>query len=172
MATSLFPVTPTEGVNFNLTYPAYNQSGAITASNDPAYPAPPIAVGTVVKGTGDSEFVFVQAGSAINNGDVCQITTATQVANPVTTANRLAGNQMGVAQVPIANGQYGWLQRAGKCDNINISAASAANTPLLATATAGQLSAAGTGAITGVVITTATAGAATTAGTLNFPVGG
>lgn len=175
MATSLFPVTPTEGVNFNLTYPAYNQSGAITASNDPAYPGPPIAVGTVVKGTGDSEFVFVLAGSAINNGDVCQITTATQVANPLTTANGLQGNQVGVAQVPISNGQYGWLQRAGKCDNINVAAACVQNVPLATTATAGVIDDAvttGTKNVTGIVITTTTTPAATVAGTLNFPVVG
>lgn len=174
MATTLFPVTPTEGVNFNLTYPAYNQSSAITASNDPAYPGPPIAVGTVVKGTGDSEFVFVQASSTINNGDVCQINTLAQTAAPLTSAGGLTGNQIGVAQVPITNGQYGWLQRAGKCDNMNVAAGTTANAQLAATATPGVVSSTTSTfkGVTGAVITTTSAGAATVAGTLNFPVVG
>lgn len=169
MATSLFPVTPTEGVNFNLTYAAYNQTAAITATNDPAYPGPPIAVGTVVKSTGDGEFVFVLASATINLGDVCQITTLTQAATPLTTGNKLLGNQLGVAQVPIASGQYGWLQRAGKCDNINVAAGTTANTGVTTTAAAGVVGAAGS-TISGIVITTTSAGAATVPGTLNFPV--
>lgn len=174
MATSLFPVTPTEGVNFNLTYAAYNQTAAITATNDPAYPGPPIAVGTVVKSTGDGEFVFVLASATINLGDVCQINTLAQTAAPGTSAAALTGNQVGVAQVPIANGQYGWLQRAGKCDNINAAATTTQNAQLAFTATAGVVSSTTSTfkGVNGLVITTTTTGAATTPGTLNFPVVG
>jgi hypothetical protein len=168
MTTTLFPITPTEGVNFNATYTAYNQAAAISATNSPDNPGPPMQVGTVVKGTGDSEFVFILATSTINNGDACIIATAAQSAAALTTGNKLIGNQVGFAQVPIANGSFGWLQRAGACQNINVAAGTTANTVLTTTAAAGVLGAAG-GIVTGVVITVTSAGAATVAGTLNFP---
>jgi hypothetical protein len=169
MTTTLIPVTPTEGVNFNATYTAYNQAAAITATNSPDNPGPPMGVGTVVKGNGNSEFVFVQAGATINLGDCCLITSATQVAVPITTALAAAdeGVQVGFAQVPIASGAYGWLQRSGACQNINV-AAVLTDAPLGATATAGQLDDPGSPVITGVVVT-ASGGPGILAGTLNQP---
>jgi hypothetical protein len=169
MTTTLIPVTPTEGVNFNATYTAYNQAAAISATNSPDNPGPPMGVGTVVKGTGNSEFVFVLAGSAIGLGDCCLITSATQSAAAITTAlaTPAEGSQVGFAQVPIANGSYGWLQRSGACQNINV-AAVALGAPLGATATPGQLDDVATPVITG-VITTAAGGPGVLAGTLNQP---
>src|SRR5262245_10404652 len=117
MSTTSFVTQSTEGVNFNTTYTAYDATAAITTTNDPSNPAPPFAVGTYVRGLGDTEFVFVKASAAITAGDVCQITTATFAATGITNSNAILGNLVGVAQVAIASGSYGWLQRAGKCDN-------------------------------------------------------
>lgn len=175
MTTTIFPTTPTEGVNFNTTYTAYDQTAAITSTNTPDNPGPPFSVGTVIKGLGDSEFVFVKAGATINLGDCCIITSTTQLANPITTTLALLGVEVGFAQVAIANGSYGWLQRNGACANINVAASCVQNVQLAATATAGVLDDAvttGLKNINGVVITTTVTGAATTAGTLNQPVVG
>lgn len=175
MTTALFVTTPSEGFNFNLTYTAYDQTAAISSTNSPDNPGPPVGVGTVAKGTGDSEFVFVKAGATINLGDCCIITSTTQLANPITTTLALLGVQVGFAQVAIANGAYGWLQRNGTCANINAAASCVQNVQLAATATAGVLDDAvttGLKNINGVVITTTVTGAATTAGTLNNPVVG
>jgi hypothetical protein len=171
MATTLFPVTPTEGVNFNATYTAYNQLVAISPTNSPDNPGPPMQVGTVVKGTGNSEFVFVQASTVINLGDCCLITSATQTAASITTALAAAdeGVLVGFAQVPIASGAFGWLQRDGACQNMNVAAATATDGPLNTSAVAGVLTSAAGTLITGAVITATSAGAAVVAGTLNKP---
>lgn len=175
MTTTLFNTANTEGVDFNTTYTAYDQTAAVSSTNSPDNPAPPFAVGTIVKGAGDSEFVFVKAGAAIAVGDCCIITSVTQLANPITTTLALLGVQCGFAQVAIANGAYGWLQRNGKCANISVAASCVQNVQLAATATAGILDDAvttGLKNINGVVITTTVTGAATVAGTLNNPVVG
>lgn len=168
MATTLFPLSGTEGVNFNTTYVAYDQTAAVSATNSPDNPGPPFQVGTVVKGTGDSEFVFVKAGATINLGDCCVITSTTQIANPATTTLALKGLQVGFAQVAIANGAFGWLQRSGACANINVAASCVQNVLLYTTAVAGVLDdAVTTGTILGAVITTTVTGAATVPGTTN-----
>jgi hypothetical protein len=175
MSTTLFNTANSGGIDFNATYTAYDQTAAVSSTNSPDNPGPPVAVGTVLKGSGDSEFVFVKAGAAIALGDVCVITSTTQIANPVTTSLALFGLQCGVAQVAIANGAYGWLQRNGKCANINVAASCVQNVQLAATATAGVIDDAvttGLKNINGIIITTTVTGAATTAGTLNNPVVG
>lgn len=175
MATTLTPTTPSSGVNFNTTYTPYDQTAAISATNSPDNPGPPFTVGTVMKGTGDSEFVFVKAASAIGIGECCQIAATTQIATPITTTNGLLGSQVGFAQVAIASGAYGWLQRNGACANISVAASCVQNVQLAATATGGVLDDAvttGLKNIDGVVITTTVTGAAVTAGTLNNPVVG
>lgn len=175
MTTTAFPTTPSEGVNFNQTYTAYDQTAATSSTNSPDNPGPPFAVGTYMRGTGDTEFIFVKASAAIAAGDVCQITTSTFAATGITTTNGLLGNLVGVAQVAIASGAYGWLQRAGKCDNISVAASCVQNVQLATTATAGTLDDAvttGLKNVSGIVITTTVTSAAVTAGTLNYPVVG
>jgi hypothetical protein len=167
MTTTLYAISPLEGANFNATYTAYDQTAAVSATNNVDNPGPPFAVGTVAKGSGDSEFVFVKAGATINLGDCCVITSATQIANPITTTLALLGLQVGFAQVPIANGAYGWLQRNGACANINVAASCVQNVILNTTATAGVLDDAATVPVNRAVITTTVTGAATVAGTLN-----
>jgi hypothetical protein len=175
MTTTLINTTPIEGIDFNATYTVYNQAAAQSSTNTPDYPGLPFQIGTVAKGSGDSEFVFVKAGATINLGDVCVITSTTQAANPITTTLALFGLEVGVAQVAIASGSYGWLQRNGACANINVAASCVQNVQLAATATAGVLDdavTAGLKNVNGIIITTTVTGAATTAGTLNNPVVG
>lgn len=176
MSTTLNVTSPIEGVNFNTTYTAYDQTAATSSTNSPDNPGPPFTVGTVAAGTGESYWIFVKASAAIAAGDVCQITTATSAATGITTTNGLLGDLVGVAQVAIASGSYGWLQRAGSCQNITVIAATAPNVALYTSATAGAIDDAtttGVKLISGIIIT-ATSGAATAAvaGTLNWPVVG
>ncbi len=168
MTTTLIPLSGIEGVNYNTTYTAYDQTAAISSTNNPDNPGPPFTVGTVSKGTGDSEFVFVKAGATINLGDCCVITATTQIANPITTTLALLGLQVGFAQVAIANGAFGWLQRSGACANINVAASCVQNVILNTTATAGVLDDAATVPVNRAVITTTVTGAATVPGTLNY----
>jgi hypothetical protein len=175
MTTTSINTSPVEGIDFNTTYTAYAQASAVSATNDPATPGLQMQLGMVAKGSNDTEFVFVKAGATINIGDCCIITSTTQLANPITTTLALLGVEVGFAQVAIANGSYGWLQRNGACSNINVAASCVQNVQLAATATAGVIDDAvttGLKNINGVVITTTVTGAATVAGTLNNPVVG
>jgi hypothetical protein len=171
MATTLIPLSSIEGVNFNTTYIAYDQTAAISATNSPDNPGPPFQVGTVVKSTGGGEFIFVKASAALAVGDAAIITSSTGAATGLTTTNAgtSEGRQIGFAQVAIASGSYGWLQRDGACQNISVAASCAQDVPLYTTATAGVLDDAATTLILGVVITTTVTAAAVTPGTINRP---
>jgi hypothetical protein len=83
---------------------------------------------------------------------------------------------VGVAQVAIASGAYGWVQIAGACQNITVLASCAPNVDLFTTATAGALDDAtttGLKKVAGIIITATNGSAtATVAGTLNWPVVG
>lgn len=110
-----FNTANTEGIDFNTTYTSYIQSNAVSATNSPDNPGPPVSVGTTVKGTNDSDYVFVLASSAIALGDVVLISPAYAAASiTTTTATAGKGSLVGVAaNVAIASGAYGWVQRAG-----------------------------------------------------------
>ena len=169
MTTTLIPLSGIEGVNYNTTYTAYDQTAAISSTNSPDNPGPPFTVGTVSKATGGGEFIFVKAGTAIGLGECGIIVSTTMVASAITTTLAAAdeGVLVGFAQVAIANGAYGWLQRSGACANISVAASCATDAPLYTTATAGVLDDAVTTGVTGVVITTTVTGAAVVAGTTN-----
>ncbi len=174
MTTTLFGITPTEGVNFNTTYTAYDQTAAVSATNSPDNPGPPFAKGTIVNGTSDSAFVFVYASGAVALGDCVQL-SPTFTAVSITTTLATFGSLCGFAQVPIAAGAYGWVQRLGTCTNIGTAAAAVINVQLAATATAGQLDDAvttGLKNINGVVLTTTAGSQTVVAGVLNWPVVG
>jgi hypothetical protein len=180
MATYQFNTANTEGVNFGLTYTAYDQTAAISATNSPDNPGPPFQLGQTVKGSGDSDFVFVKASAAIGAGDTCLISTAFNAAGiTTTTATSAFGQLVGVAVVAIASGSYGWIQRAGRVtpSGMRVLDAAAPFAQLSTTATAGTLDDATTTAlvrITGLIITaTNNAGSsAVVAGMLNYPVVG
>lgn len=162
-----FNTANTEGVDFTVTY--------TISTSTPEYPGPPFVLGQVVKGSDESEWVFVQAGGIIAIGNVVTISNA-WVANAITTTNASFGALVGVAPiVAFASSDYGWVQRQGKCNAIGVATAAAPNVQLATTATAGVIddsTATATKDLSGIIITaTNNAGSASTiAGTLNFPV--
>ena len=174
MSTTQYITTPSEGVNFNLTYTAYDQTAAISSTNSPDNPGPPFSKGTMMNGTGDSAYVFVYASGAVALGDVVQLSpTFTAVA--VTSTLATFGSPLGVAQVAIAAGAYGWVQRCGTCANIGTAAAAVVAVQLATTATAGQIDDAtttGTKNISGMVLTTTAGSQTVVAGILNYPTVG
>lgn len=178
MTTPHINTANTEGIDFNATYTAYDQTAAITSTNDPSIPAPPFRVGTTVKGSADSDFVFVKASSAIALGDVCIISQTTAYnAAPMTTTTGTFGNLIGVAQVAIASGSYGWLQRAGSTTNVNTVGGTGPAIALYTTATGGTIASAtttGTKLVSGIILVATNTAAATAAyaGVLNYPVVG
>ncbi len=180
MTTYTSITTPSAGVNFGLTYTAYDQTAATSASNTPDNPGPPFSQGTIMNGTLDSQFIFIKATAAIAASDVC-IITSTGTAAGVTTTNATGalGALVGVAVVAIASGAYGWLQRSGIVTptGVHVAAACLPYAQLSTSGTAGIVTSSNTTAaaiITGTIITaTNNAGSASTvAGTLNYPVVG
>lgn len=178
MTTANYNTANTEGVNFNTTYTPYDQTAAISSTNDPSNPGPPFTLGTTVKGQNDSDYVFVKASSAIAVSDVVLISTTFNAASLTTTTGTF-GSLVGVAAVAIASGAYGWVQRAGNCDSgINVAGLCLPNVQLATTATAGTLDDATTTGlknVNGIIITasnTLTSTVAAKAGTLNYPVVG
>ncbi len=178
MTTTQYNTANTEGINFGLTYTAYDQTAASSSTNSPDNPGPPFTPGTVVKGSGDSEFVFVQAASAITAGWACIISsTFTAAGVTTTTATGSYGKQVGVAVVSIASSAYGWLQRGGLATPTGQYVAVDCNpyVRLTTTASAGILDDATTTAlvyIDGIVInsTATSATASVKVATLNNPV--
>ncbi len=178
MTTYQYNTANTEGVNFGETWTVYDQTAASSSTNSPDNPGPRVTVGTTVKGSGDSDFVCVQASAAIAAGDTCLISsTFTAAGITTTTATSAFGQLVGVAVVAIASGAYGYLQRAGRVTPTGIRVLDAALpfAQLSTTATAGTLDDATTTLlvkISGLIITaTNNAGSsATVAGMLNYPV--
>ena len=174
MTTTLFNTLNEEGIDFNATYNAYAQASAVSSTNDPVYPGPPFTPGTYVKGSGESEFVFIYASGAIALGDVVQLST-TYTAASVTSTLATFGSQLGVAQVAIGAGAYGWVQRCGYCQKIGTNAAAVANVQLATTVTAGLIddsTATSTKNITGMVLAVTTTVSTVTSAILNYPVVG
>ena len=108
-----FSVTPSLGYNFSTTYTAYDQTAAITATNSPDNPGPPVAVGTHALGTDGTEYVFVKATTAIEQYSAVSI-NASSAAVPLTLALLRALSDYGFAQVAIAASAYGWVAIRGQ----------------------------------------------------------
>lgn len=180
MSTTQFNTANTEGINFGETWTVYDQTAASSSTNSPDNPGPRVAVGTTVKGTGDTDFVCVKASAAIAAGDTCLISTTFTAAGITTTnATGATGALVGVSVVAIASGAYGWLQRAGLCTptGVTVITATAPYFQLSTTATAGVLDDAITTLLVRVngVVVTATNNSGANAGAvamLNYPVVG
>jgi hypothetical protein len=132
---------------------------------------PQFPLGTIDEGNNGSEFVYILANSAIAQYDAVGIDTSNG-GDPLTKTHADAGRDVGAAQVAIASGSYGWVQRRGRGGKVNVLANTAAGAALYTTATAGKLSDTTTSQtkVTGIVTTTANGGS--TAGqpaTLTFP---
>lgn len=118
---------------------------------------------------GTQEFVYGRANGAITGaGYVCVESTGFDF-NLITTTNTAGGtyghgSRVGVAQVALADNQYGWFQINGK-GSVRTAASAAKGTRLNTTATGGVIDddgTAGARAINGIVILTATGGAEAT----------
>lgn len=121
------------------------------------------AVGTAIRGTNDSEFEFVYSACGITQYQAVVINGCGS-AFPATTALAVCMKKIGVAQVAIACGSYGWVARRGYALNCNMVASAGATAQLFTTSTAGAL---GTtlvtagGVVGGVSISAASAGGTT-----------
>jgi hypothetical protein len=112
---------------------------------------PQIAVGTVVKGTENSEFVYVQAAAALTQFDAVAVTAAGS-ADQLDATNAITGVDIGVAQVAFAINEYGFVQTRGAF-SVNVLASAVTDVQIYATATAGSLDDAGTVALRGIQLT-------------------
>ena len=122
-----------------------------------------------------NEYVFLQAGSGGVTGAGYVVTyTPAGVATMTATAQALTafGAPVAVAQVDMAEGEYGWFLIKGFGD-VRVSASCAANAVVAATSTAGQLDDAVGKTIHGLILTTAReASAGLAPGALNYPTVG
>ena len=108
-----FNQTPLEGINFTTVYTAYDQTVAVSATNDPSNPGPPFTVGTHALGSDGSEYIFVKATTAIEQYSAVAISTVDAVV-PLTLLLVQALSDYGFAQVAIASGSYGWVAIRGQ----------------------------------------------------------
>lgn len=96
-------------------------------------------VGTVVEGTNASKWEYVFAGvSAIAQYDAVVI-NGCGTARPSLTALAVCMKKIGIAQVAIACGSYGWVARQGFLLNCSLAASSGATSQLYTTSTSGVL---------------------------------
>lgn len=128
---------------------------------------PRFRLGTVIKGAGDEEWMYVRANGAITGAGFVVVIDPNAAGNPydaamVTNTNGLRGLPVGVAGVAFADNAFGWVQVKGSAQ-IRVAASCAANVELTTTTTAGELDDAagvGTKEILGIVLTTARAASA------------
>ena len=133
-------------------------------------------LGTVVKGTNGSKFMYVRAASAVAVNDVCSLLVDNTVA-PLTLQNAsLHGNSVAFAQTSIASASFGWVALEGNNLIIKVLADCVQSKPLFATTTGGALDdatgASGVGFLAGVVTLASVSNAtATTAICRNAHIG-
>jgi hypothetical protein len=130
---------------------------------------------------GYQEFVYGRASGAVTGaGYVCVEATGFDfvMATTTTTAPGSSGpgSRVGVAQVALADNEYGWFQVYGK-GTVRTAASAAKGTRLNSTATGGQVDddgTAGSEQILGLVVMTASGGAAESNvdGMITYPVVG
>lgn len=167
-----FNTTNSEGVDFSAVF--YLNSAT------PEYPRPPFAVGTVMKGSDGTEYVYVSSTSAQAVGDVCRLSTGWAATGVNAADVGMFGLLVGVVPAAVSaaagtvSAAFFWLQRAGICPAISVTTGVTANQQLYSMGTTGRLDASpatGDEAITGLV-TTATAASNLAPGILNYPTVG
>jgi len=162
-----------EGINLTTAY-------TVNTASTPEIPGPPFAVGTTVRATDGSDWVFVKlaASQTIAAGDFVYVSTPSTfvVTSLANAAKALLGALVGVAGAAATSGttsyEYIWIQRSGYRSSANCLTGSLANTELHTTATAGRVddtAAAGTSATVAGVVQIATAASNTAAVMLNYP---
>jgi hypothetical protein len=100
--------------------------------------SPPFAVGQMTVGTDGSEWTFVLATANIAQYDWVGVDEDYDAA-PLTKAMADDGWIIGVAQVAIASGSYGWVCTKGANVSGNVAASTAADSALYTSSVAGTL---------------------------------
>ena len=95
-------------------------------------------VGARMAARNGKEYVFAQSATSIAVGDVVAIASDTGIAAGLTTATSAASETIGVAQVALASGDYGWVQIYGAC-GVKVLGSAVKAVPLFSTVTAGSL---------------------------------
>lgn len=137
-----------------------------TIINNLAYPSltdtqstPALNVGTFVNLDDGGQAVYVRAASNISQFNAVLI-PSTNIATNATSARSAATKRLGVAQVSIASGDYGWVQVGGKL-RVNVLVSCNPAVPLYTTTTEGALDdATVSGALVSGIVTEVTASAA------------
>ena len=141
----------------------YPQGGPLAGVNlSQVDAAKTVPLGTTVVGNANSEFEYVFSACGITQYQAVVINGAGS-AFPATTALAVSLKKIGLAQVAIACGSYGWVGRKGFGLSANMVASAAATSQLFTTTTAGAL---GTTLVTaGGVVGGVSIGAASAGGT-------
>lgn len=125
------------------------------------------SLGTRSLGNDGTEWVYVQAGAAIDQYDCVLIDQDYQMQAITTTlateADTSAGDLIGFAQVAFADNELGWVAVKGANIQCNLSASCADHVLLYTTATAGTLDDASAGVLINGVVSNATITASTNA---------
>lgn len=113
-----------------------------------------------VRGSNDSEWVYVYVSGALNTGSGVRI-SQTGTAALWTAASVATGVELAFAQTSFTDGQYGWVCRRGNPLTVLVSATSTLNVTLYASDTSGALTTTATsGTLAGVALQTASTTAA------------
>lgn len=159
-----FSITNNLGFNFTQTYlPPYDQTAAISATNDPSNPALPCAIGTHALGTNNTEYVFCKAGAALATNQWVVITPVTfsTVVGTKLLATQQAG-QFGIAQTAIASGSFGWVAIRGSALTVLAKLGTLANVKVFASSSNGTVvgsTSFNSGVLTGITLTQSTTSA-------------
>lgn len=140
-----FSTLNSEGIDVTAIYTPYDQTAAISSTNDPANPGPPFALGTQVIASNGTRWMFVKATSVITQGMTVAIpntfvAVAIGGAGAATAVPEGTATQIGFYQnsTSTASGNFFWVALSG---NVTVLVASAGITvPLYSLDTTGALS--------------------------------
>ena len=128
-----YPTSGQIGIQLNKTY-----AGTTTDGQNA-----PFKLGTVIEGTDNQQYIFVQAGEAISTTTNQPYTLAVDEnyqAKKITKALAIAGHKVAFApQIIISDNDFFWAITRGSNFNIKVAVSCAADITLWTTATAGVL---------------------------------
>lgn len=139
-----FTTMNSEGVDVTAIYTPYDQTAAISSTNDPSNPGPPFALGTQIIAANGTKWMFVKTTTVITQGMTVAIpntfvAVAIGGAGAATALPEGTGTQIGFYQnsTSTASGNFFWVALSG---NVTVLVASAGITvPLYSLDTAGAL---------------------------------
>lgn len=93
-----------------------------------------------------SEWVYIQAGEAIDAGDLVSVGVASRYVGTVATSALVRSRVLGVAETAIPSGYYGWVKRKGETVGVANGTFTAGDT--VAGAAAGSVASTAVGSLT------------------------